>query len=132
MVALTGAWRSFFETRGVPQPSPYVPDEQDGLGPDTPVAAEGAPTRLLVAGSADVVANNPTFMLNVCDWLVQDEALITIRSKSATVPTFTATTPGERSGWRGFNLLAGPIVLLALGGLRQVWLLRRAAARKAA
>lgn len=132
VVALTGAWRSFFETRGVPQPSPDVPDEQDGMGPDTPFAAEGAPTRLLVAGSADVVANNPTFMLNVCDWLVQDEALITIRSKSATVPTFATTTPGERSGWRAFNLLAGPIVLLALGGVRQVWLRRRAAARKAA
>lgn len=131
MVALTGSWRSFFETRPVPAPDPDVPDEQDGMGADAPLLVEGQPTRLLVAGSADVVANNPAFMLNVCDWLVQDEALIGIRSKNATVPSLAATTSGERTAWRVFNLAAGPAVLFAFGGLRQLWL-RRRAARKAA
>ena len=36
------------------------------------------------------------------------------------------TTPGARSAWRAFNLLAGPALLLAFGGLRQLWLRRRA------
>ena len=128
VVALTGAGRSFFETRGVPQADPDVPEEQDGMGPEAAMLVEGSPTRLVVAGSSDAVANNPTFMLNLCDWLVQDEALIPIRSKSATVPSLSATTPGERAAWRAFNLLSGPVVLLAFGGARQLWLRRRRAA----
>ncbi len=131
VVGMTGAWRSFFETRPVPAADPDVPDEQDGMGADAPLLVEGSPTRLLVSGSADVVANNPAFMLNVCDWLLQDEALIGIRSKTATVPSLTATSSGERTGWRVFNLAAGPLLLFGAGGLRQLWL-RRRAARKAA
>ncbi len=126
-VALTGAWRSFYETRPVPQPEPEVPEDQDGIGPDAALVVEGAPTRLLVAGSADVVANNSTFMLNVCDWLVQDTALVGIRSKTATVANLSPTTPAERTGWRVFNLAAGPLLLLAYGGARQLRARRRGA-----
>jgi hypothetical protein len=88
---------------------------------------EGAPTRLLVAGSADFVANNPAFMLNLVDWLVQDESLIGIRSKIATIPQLASTTPGQRAAWRAFNLLAGPLALFAFGAARQLWFRRRAA-----
>ncbi len=126
VVALTGAWRSFYETRGVPQPDLEVPDEQEGMGPDAAMLMQGAPTRLVIAASADVVANNSTFILNLCDWLVQDESLIGIRSKRATVATLAATTPGERSAWRLFNLAGGPAVLLSFGAARQLWLRRRA------
>jgi ABC-type uncharacterized transport system involved in gliding motility auxiliary subunit len=87
---------------------------------------EGAPTRLVVGGSADFVANNLAFMLNLCDWLVQDESLIGIRSKTATLPTLASTTPAEQAGWKAFNLLAGPLALLAFGAGRQVWFRRRA------
>ncbi len=126
-VAMTGAWRSFFETRPVPEPSDEVPDEQDGIGPDAALTVEGTNTRLLVAGSADAVANNSTFMLNVCDWLVQDTALVGIRSKTATVASMRPTTSGERSAWRGFNLAAGPGLLLLYGGWRQVRARRKGA-----
>ncbi len=128
-VALQGAWRSFYETRPAPPPDDDVPDEQDGLGDDVPLVVEGAPTRLFVAASADLVANNPTFVLNLADWLIQDEALIGIRSKNATVASLRATTPAERGAWRAFNLLLGPAVLLAGGAARQAWLRRRAARR---
>jgi ABC-type uncharacterized transport system involved in gliding motility auxiliary subunit len=110
----------------VPQPDPDIAAEQEGMGPDAGQLLQGAPTRLVVSASADVVANNPTFVLNLCDWLVQDESLIGIRSKRASVASLSPTTPGERSAWRAFNLLAGPAVLLAFGGLRQLWLRRRA------
>ena len=126
IVAMTGAWRSFFETRAVPPPDPDIAAEQEGMGPDAGQLLQGAPTRLVVSASADVVANNPTFVLNLCDWLVQDESLIGIRSKRASIASLSPTTPGERSAWRAFNLLAGPAALLAFGGLRQLWLRRRA------
>lgn len=127
LVALTGSQRSFFETRPAPPPDPSVPDEQDGLAADTAAVIEGAPSRLVVAGSADFVANNPAFVLNLADWLVQDEALIGIRSKLAAVPSLRATEPAERAAWRVFNLALGPALLLAYGALRQARYRRRAA-----
>lgn len=124
MVVLTGAFRSFFETRPAPAANADVPDEQDGMGPEAALTVEGAPTRVLVSGSADLVANNTTFMLNLCDWLVRDEALIGIRSKTATVPTLRAIESGERAGWRAFNLAIGPLVLVGFGAFR-TWRRRR-------
>lgn len=127
MVVLTGAWRSFYETRPAPSPSPDVPDEQDGLEADSALAVEGAPTRMLIAGSADLVANNSTFMLNLCDWLVRDEALIGIRSKTATVATLGAISSSERIGWRTFNLAIGPLALFGFGAFR-AWRRKRGGA----
>lgn len=127
LVALTGAQRSFFETRPVPPPMPDVPSAAgDGDPVEAPLVVEGAPTRLVVAGSADFVANNPAFMLNLVDWLVQDEALIGIRSKIATVPALAATSASERLAWKTFILLAGPLALFAFGATRQVWFRRQA------
>lgn len=132
LVALTGPLRSFFETRPVPQPDPDAPPITEGDPEELPLVVEGAPTRLVVAGSADLVANNGAFMLNLADWLVQDEALIGIRSKTATLPALEPTTPSEQLGWKAFNLLAGPLALLAFGLSRQVWFRRRAARAKGA
>jgi hypothetical protein len=128
LVAVTGAQRSFFETRSPPKVDPDAPKivDMEGDPEEAALIVEGAPTRLLVAGSADFVANNPAFMLNLVDWLVQDESLIGIRSKIATMPQLAATTPGERTGWRVFNLLAGPAALFAFGAGRQLWFRRRA------
>lgn len=125
LVALTGAWRSFFETRATPPPDPAVPEEQDGLVAESAPVVEGAPARLVVAGSADFVLNNPTFMLNVVDWLVQDEALIGIRSKLASVASLRPTGSGERAGWRAFNLLTAPILLALVWATRSLRLRER-------
>jgi ABC-type uncharacterized transport system involved in gliding motility auxiliary subunit len=124
LVAATGGLRSFFETRPIPPavegiPAPYESEPEEPPGH----LVEGAPTRLVVAGSADFIANNTAFMLNLCDWLVQDEALIGIRSKIATLPPLRATTPERQLLWKLALLLAGPALLLAYGGIRR---LRRA------
>lgn len=127
LVALTGSFRSFFETRPVPQPVPGIASVSDEDAPkEAPLVVEGAPTRLVVAGSADVIANNSAFMLNLCDWLVQDESLIGIRSKIASLPSLNATTPGEQLAWKAFLLLAGPALLFGYGGLRLLRYRRRA------
>lgn len=134
LVALTGPLRSFFETRPVPKPEEGAPPVTEDENPEeAPLVVEGAPTRLVVGGSSDFVANNQAFMLNLADWLVQDESLIGIRSKTATLPTLAVTTPREQLGWKAFNLLVGPVALLAFGLGRQVWFRRRAQrAREAA
>ena len=120
LIAETGELRSFFETRPAPGPVMGLPPVSDDPTPEeAPLMIEGAPTRLVVAGSADFIANNTAFMLNLADWLVQDEALIRIRSKIATMPTLSPTEPDRQLLWKAFLLLSGPLVLFAYGGLRQ-------------
>jgi ABC-type uncharacterized transport system involved in gliding motility auxiliary subunit len=90
---------------------------------ETPKIRESAPARLVVSGSADFVANNVAFMLNLADWMVQDEALIGIRSKSVQLPELDPIEPATAQLWKLTNLLAGTVALLIVGGLR--WLMRR-------
>ena len=78
---------------------------------------------MVVAGSADMVANNIAFMLNLADWMAQDEDLINIRSKVLRVNTFEPLEQTELLQVRLFNLLGGTGVLLLLVGVRT--LLRR-------
>ena len=135
MVAMTGSLRSFFESRPVPAADPDAPSvnsanpNDDGAQPkEAPFITEGASTRMLVAGSADFVANNQDFMLNLCDWLVADESLLGIRGKASTMPALRPTTPTERRVWKSVLLVWAPTTLLLLGALRQ-W--RRRAQRSA-
>lgn len=117
VVSMQGTWRSYFADRPVP---PAPPGADAG---ETPKIRESAPARLVVSGSADFVANNVAFMLNLADWMVQDEALISIRSKSVQLPELDPVEPATAQLWKLTNLLAGTVALLLVGGLR--WLLRR-------
>lgn len=119
LVAMTGSFRSFFETRPAPRPEEGIAATEENPQ-EAAMIVEGATTRLVVSGSADVVANNPAFMLNLVDWLAQDEALIGIRSKITQIPPLPATSAREQALWKGFNLLAGPALLLLYGALRQI------------
>lgn len=134
LVTVTGAFRSFFESRPVPPPDPDAPsvtsaDPNDSGAPPKEAATilEGASTRVVVAGSADFVANNPTFMENLCDWLVADESLLAIRGKAASLPSLRPVEAGEQRLWKAGLLLWAPLALLGAGGLRR-WRRRRGAA----
>ncbi len=126
LVAMTGSFRSFFEARPVPTAEPDAPSvtsadpNDDGAPPkESPQQIEGAPTRLVVSGSADFVANNLDFMQNLCDWLVADEALLSIRGKSAAMPALRPTTNAERAGWKAALLGWAPAALLLAGAVRR-------------
>ncbi len=117
VVSMQGTWRSYFADRA-------VPPRADGA--EVAAAAkirESAPARLVVAGSADFVANNVPFMLNLADWLVQDESLISIRSKSVQLPALDPVPADTARNWKLVNLLSGTLLLLLVGGLR--WMVRR-------
>jgi ABC-type uncharacterized transport system involved in gliding motility auxiliary subunit len=111
-----------------PPADPEAPatNEADPIEPAR--IAEGASARILVSGSADFVANNTGFMLNLVDWLAQDEALIGIRSKRAELAPLAPTTTSEQLAWRIATMLVGPLVLDVVGLTRAGWLRRRAAA----
>jgi ABC-2 type transport system permease protein len=71
IVALQGVFRSPFAT----------PVAGSGLAQDE-LRTESAATRMVVAGSSDMVANNPTLVANAIDWLLEDESLIGIRDRA--------------------------------------------------
>jgi ABC-type uncharacterized transport system involved in gliding motility auxiliary subunit len=118
IVAMTGSWPSYFAQREAPPPPA-------GADPDDPGARlrESAPTRLVVSGSADFIANNIAFVLNLVDWMVQDESLIAIRSKAIQVPGLRPLEAGEERLFKLANLAGGSLLLLLVGFVR--WMLRR-------
>jgi gliding-associated putative ABC transporter substrate-binding component GldG len=131
LVALSGGFRSFYETRPVPPPVEGLPATTEEPVPDPArPTVEGAPARIVVAGSADFVANNPAFMLNLADWLVKDESLIAIRSRTGSLASLEPTNAAERLVYKGALVLIGPGVLLGFGAVRA--LRRRRAAAEAA
>ena len=124
LVSLIGTWQSFYADKDIPSPeasaleAPYVPDAPASK------LRQGAEARLVVANSADFVANNIPYMLNQLDWMVQDESLIGIRSKTVTVPTLEPLDPEKTTLVKAANLLIGPLLLL-LGGMVRALLRRR-------
>jgi gliding-associated putative ABC transporter substrate-binding component GldG len=122
LVSLSGVWPSYYANKEAPRgpPDPAIP-------PDDPAARlrESAPARVVISGSADYVANNVAFMLNLADWMVQEEALIGIRSKSVKVPTLSPLEPQQLTAVKLINLLGGAGLLLIFSGIR-AWLRRPA------
>ncbi len=86
--------------------------------------------RVAVVGSLDFATDrfvrtapeNLVFALNAVDWLAQDDALISIRSKDRRPPPLMFSTPAEREGVKYANLIGLPVLVAAAGLVR---LLRR-------
>jgi hypothetical protein len=123
LAALTGTFPSAF--RGLPVPPAPTQAPTEGTSEDDQAArvTEGAPARLVVSGSADAVANNIGLVLNVVDWMVQDEDLVGIRAKTLTLPPLERPAPGTLA-WLRAAAGGGGILLLILFGLGR-WLWRR-------
>ena len=124
MIGSIGAWSSFFRSKDIP-----VPDDGSDLGTYEEVErlGEGAPARLVVASSADMVANNIAFMLNLADWMVQDEELIRIRSKVIRYNDFPIPDDAKLRKLRLINGFGGIGLLLLIAAFRAV--LRRRGAK---
>lgn len=111
VVALQGNWSSFFIDQEIPVPA-------DGGPIDTEKIVQGSPARLVVAGSADIVANNPEFIVNLADWMAGDEDLIPLRGKISQLKSFDEDAEEKVSSWRWINLLSGIALIFFLALLR--------------
>ncbi len=82
--------------------------------------------RLVVVGNGDFASDhfaqnspeNAVFVLNAVDWLAQDEALISIRSKDRTPPPLAFTNAALRGAVRYGNIIGVPVVVALFGALR--------------
>jgi ABC-type uncharacterized transport system involved in gliding motility auxiliary subunit/ABC-type transport system involved in multi-copper enzyme maturation permease subunit len=87
---------------------------------------ESAAGRVVVVGDSDFLENqfvqgnpqNVTFAANAIDWLTQDEALISIRSKTRTPPTLAFTSDFQRSALKWGNLAGVPLLFILFGVMR--------------
>ncbi len=110
LAAGKGTFTSFFAGRD-------VPDARPGESAATTIRVS-APTRLVVSGSADMVANNIPFMLNLVDWMVQDAELIEIRTKTVQVPSLEPMSVRRTRLVKLANLLGPAALFLLFAGLR--------------
>jgi hypothetical protein len=86
---------------------------------------DSAPTRLMVVGSADMLANNHTLIVNASDWLLEDTALLDIRTTITASDQFDPPEGAASTYWR-LGIVGAPLVLLvALGGVVLVTSRRR-------
>ena len=108
IVSVRGEFGSFFAHGEIPDRR-----EEDG-----PPIRESAPTRLVVGGSTHFVANNQTFVLNLLDWLVEDTALIDIRSKTMQVSALEPLEPAQVRNLKFANLLGPAFLVFLLGSVR--------------
>ncbi|MFT5142315.1 MAG: gliding-associated putative ABC transporter substrate-binding component GldG [Rhodothermales bacterium] len=81
-------------------------------------------TRMVLVGDGDFVnesvvgANqgNISFALNMVDWLVQDDAMLSIRAKSVAPRALSSVSDGMRP-WIKYGTMLGPVLLVILFGL---------------
>jgi ABC-type uncharacterized transport system involved in gliding motility auxiliary subunit/ABC-type transport system involved in multi-copper enzyme maturation permease subunit len=98
------------------------PDSASGLG------------RLVLVGNMEFATDrylgnapeNATFALNAIDWLTQDLALVTIRSRDRTPPRLLFTSQAVAQGVKYFNMVGVPVLVALVGLVRLVARRRRA------
>jgi ABC-type uncharacterized transport system involved in gliding motility auxiliary subunit len=70
--------------------------------------------------------DNATFALNAIDWLAQDEALISIRSRDRRPPRLLYSSHALQEGVKYANLILLPLLVAGWGVVRLVGRRRRA------
>jgi len=91
----------------------------------------GEDSRVVVVGDGDFVnqsmvgqvPNNVEFVLNMVDWLIQDDALLSIRAKSIEPRRLDDVSDGWKAVVKYLNLL-GPVLIVMIFGLVR-WRRRR-------
>ncbi len=136
-VAIHGSFESYFKDRE----SPFQVTEQVTETVEPPLGTiEVSPesSRLVVIGSAEFIddivlqisnslsperyRNNLQFLQNAVDWAVEDEDLLTIRSRGTYAHLLKPLEKGEQTFWEVLNYT---LVLVALVAIAGVWNLRR-------
>ncbi|UCG86374.1 MAG: Gldg family protein, partial [Gemmatimonadota bacterium] len=92
--------------------------------------------RLIVVGNGDFArdnwvrnaAMNVIFVLNAVDWLAQDEALISIRSKNRAPPALVFESTTLRDFVKYLNVAGVPILIILVGAVR-LWRRKQATRR---
>jgi gliding-associated putative ABC transporter substrate-binding component GldG len=132
--AVTGRLTSFYQQRDIPE---YAGPDTTGTTP-FPAQADSTPeARLVAIGNATFITDDFrrntggfVLMMNIADWLTQDEGLIAIRSRSITTRTLEATTDSTKQMVKYANILLMPFLVIVFGVVR--WQFRRSLRKREA
>ena len=132
-VSVRGSFESYFKDK----PSPLQGTEAEASALGT-IEASPDSSRLVVLGSAEFVDDvvmeisrsfsqdryllNLQLLQNIVDWAVEDEDLLSIRSRGTYARLLRPLEKDEQSFWEGLNYA---LVLLALIGIGVVWNVRQ-------
>jgi ABC-2 type transport system permease protein len=136
-VSIHGSFESYFKDQASPfEQTEAVTDTVEGPLGTVEVSPDTA--RLVVIGSAEFIddpiletsmqlsqdryLNNLQFMQNAVDWSVEDEDLLSIRSRGTYARLLEPLETGQQSFWEVLNYAIVFVALLGIGG---VWTLRR-------
>ena len=130
-VLLQGKFTSFWKDKDIPK------DDEGNPVTDEPVIPESPETRIVVIGDANFITDpylvqgldNLTVMLNLVDWLVQDERLISIRSREVSSRPIGEVSDATRRTAKYANLLIPPLLVIGFGLFR--WRVRKSAKKMA-
>jgi ABC-type uncharacterized transport system involved in gliding motility auxiliary subunit len=95
-----------------------------------PTVRDVPDNRIVVVGDADCASDNglrnpanAAFVMNVLDWLSQEEGLISIRSREVTVRPLDEVSEGNRALVKYANVFGPPLLVIFFGLWR--WQSRR-------
>jgi ABC-2 type transport system permease protein len=136
-VSIHGSFESYFKDQASPFEQTEAVTDTVG-GPLGTVEVSPDTARLVVIGSAEFIddpiletsmqlsqdryLNNLQFMQNAVDWSVEDEDLLSIRSRGTYARLLEPLETGQQSFWEVLNYAVVFVALLGIGG---VWTLRR-------
>jgi ABC-2 type transport system permease protein len=138
-VAIHGSFESYFKDKASPfQAEATEPVTGTVEPPVGTVESSPESARLVVIGSsefiddavlrisqnlsADRYLNNLEFVQNAVDWSVEDEDLLSIRTRGTYARMLEPLEQGQQTMWEGMNYA---VALVALGVIAGVWNLRR-------
>lgn len=125
-VALSGTFSSVFTGKPVPRPA-----DSTAMPPAVDIVTHSPETRMVVIGDGNFVQGQfaqggpgQILFLNIVDWLGQDDDLMSIRSREATVrPLKPDITDATKQTVKYANLFGPPALVLLIGIVR--WTARR-------
>ena len=132
-VLVKGKFTSYWKDKTIPVDDDGNPISEEDIIPESPF------TRIVVIGDANFIldqylpvvpgADNLTMMLNMIDWMAQDERLITIRSREVSSRPLKQIEDDTRRTIKILNLLIPPLLIIAFGLFR--WNIRKSARKMA-
>ncbi len=134
-VVLSGQFASFYKGKAIPKFKKEIvdngaPKQVDTLAPEDAgraIVEQSPDTRILVMGNSRFITDqfvqqtggiNGAFLMNLVDWMVQDDDLITIRSRKVVDRPLKTTTPAARAAIKWVNVVVMPVLVIGFGLVR--------------
>jgi len=134
-VPLAAVYKGLFPSYFSDKPTPEYAGSDTTFNPlDIESEIVSAEARMIVVADANfaddrnINETNAVFLMNILDWLSQDEGLISIRSKRVASRPLMEVSDGTKKFTKYLNMLTMPILVIIFGVFK--WQIRRSGKKK--